>query len=652
MTDLFDHDLETQAISTIRALALDMVEEANSGHPGTALALAPLAHVLWTDVLKTYAPDPEWPDRDRFVLSIGHASALIYAMNYLIGTGLTLDDLRNFRQVGSKTPGHPEVGHTPGIDVTTGPLGQGIGNAVGMALAERHLRARLGPDTCNHYVFGICGDGDLQEGISHEAASLAGHQQLGRLIFVYDDNRITIDGSTDLSMSDNTAERFRAYGWHVEELGEVANDTTTLRQALLAAKQVEDRPSLLILRSHIGYPSEKMMDTAAAHGAPFGPEETKATKCLLGKNPDESFAVPEAVLNAYRAAGKQHQATYENWTTKTKPFTFAAPGIDLTKLSMPEPAPVGASIATREALSATLTALQDQLPGLISGGCDLTGNTGALLKGAEHLTPAHPQGTQMHWGIREHGAAAAIVGMAQHGGVLPTAGTFLIFSDYQKPSVRLAAMSKVKALFIWSHDSVGLGEDGPTHQPIEQLATLRAIPQLTLWRPADANESTYALAEAIKHDGPSGLILSRQKLPVLEGTSAEGVAKGGYVLQDPTEANLTLIGTGSEVALCVAAAAQLHERGVNARVVSLVSWERFAEQPEDYQQTVLKPSLPTLSVEAASTFGWSRYADDSIGIDTFGESGPGSQVLEHFGFTKENVVERALRLLKTHKKDH
>ena len=653
--------LEERAVNVVRALAMDAVQRANSGHPGTPMALAPLVDVLFTRVMNYDAADLDWPDRDRFVLSAGHASMLVYSMLYLCGLGLELEDLRQFRQWGSKTPGHPEKGHTKGVEITTGPLGQGIGNAVGIALAEQHLRARFGAELCNHHTFAICSDGDFMEGISHEAASFAGHYRLGHLVAVYDDNHITIDGATELTYTDNVPERFRAYGWDVRELGEISEDLDALERALREGMAVEDRPTLLVLRSHIGYPSPKFQDTSKAHGEPLGADEVAKVKEILGLPPDQDFYVPDDVLDYYRAAGRGARRctpSGTNATARSPPRTPSGPRSS-TSRSPGTASPDGSRSCPRGrretrsrrgvASQEVLSAIFEVVPGLIGGGGDLTGNTGTLVKGAAILTAEDASGRIVHFGIREHGMGAAANGLAVSG-LLPFVGTFFVFSDYMRPSVRLAAMMRTKVAFVWSHDSVGLGEDGPTHQPIEHLASLRAVPGLRLIRGADANEVAQAWRIHIDGVGPTAIILTRQKLPVLEGTAErapDGVARGAYVLadEDGDDPDVVLIGTGSEVSVCIGARDLLAARGLAVRVVSMPSWDLFEAQPADYQLAVLPPAAPTLAVEAAASFGWSRWADDVVAIDRFGESAPGDVALAEFGYTPENVAARALALL-------
>jgi transketolase len=648
-------DLDTRAVALIRGFAMDAPRHANSGHPGTAMALAPLAHVLFSRIMHHDPADPAWPDRDRFILSCGHASILLYSMLHLCGYGLELDDLRSFRQFGSRTPGHPEATHTPGVEVTTGPLGQGFGNSLGMAVAERYLRARFGAEVMDHHTFVLASDGDLQEGLSHETASLAGHLGLGRLIVVFDDNHITIDGSTDLSVSDDYVKRFDAYGWHTEYLGEIANDLDALEAAVRRAMAVEDRPSMLVLRSHIGYPSPEFTDSPKAHGDPFPPEEIERTKALIGLPPDEPFYAPADVVAEYRglAARRGAQAhaawrsRFDAWTGDRSEWDACWSGVPLPGWEEKLPTfETGEKLATRQAIAKAINATLEFLPGLISGAGDLTGNTGTKLEGVANQSREHPEGRQLHYGIREHAMGAALNGMARHGGILPVGGTFFIFSDYLRPTLRLASMSHAHAVFVFTHDSVGLGEDGPTHQPIEQLAAVRAIPGLQVIRPADANETAMAWKAAVVHEGPTALILTRQGVPVL--TDGAAVDVGAAVVRgggDPDDLDLVLIGTGSEVAVCLDAADRLEADGLRVRVVSMPSWDRFARQPSEYRAEVLPEDVPTMSVEAATTFGWERWADASVGIDRFGASAPGAVALAELGINPDHVVARARELL-------
>jgi transketolase len=644
--------VEEQAIMLVRGFAMDAPRKANSGHPGTAMALAPLAHVLYGRVMRHDPGDPDWPDRDRFVLSAGHACILQYSYLYLCGYGLTLDDLKSFRQWESRTPGHPERHHTPGIEVTTGPLGQGFANSVGMAIAERYLRATFGPELQNHHVFVIASDGDFQEGISHEAASLAGHLGLGRLVVVYDDNHITIDGDTALSSSDDVVKRFEAYQWHVQDVGAVANDLEVLEKAVRDAMAVEDQPSLIVLRSHIGWPSPDFTDNPKAHGDPLPPEEITRTKEILGLPPEQTFYAPGAVVDEYRrrvaergaAARAEWQAHLDGWKGDRAAWDACSgrTGLDGWADKLPS-FQLGEKMATRQAINKAINATLDHLPGLLSGAGDLTGNTGTKLDDALTQSREHPDGRQIHYGIREHAMMAALNGMAAHGGIIPVGGTFFVFSDYCRPAVRLAAVSREKAIFVFTHDSVGLGEDGPTHQPIEQLAAMRAMPQLQVIRPADANETAAAWRVAVESDGPTLLVLTRQGVPVV--TDGLAVEAGAGVVHDVDDPQLVLIGTGSEVAVCLDAALALGQRGVRARVVSMPSWDRFEAQTDDYRDEVLPPGLPRLSVEAAATFGWERWADQSVGINRFGASAPGAEVLDHLGINVDNVVAHAVALL-------
>ncbi len=664
-------NLETRQINTIRALTIDAVKAANSGHTGTAMALAPLAHVLFTRTLRYDASAPDWADRDRFILSAGHASMLLYAMLHLVGYEVSLDDIRQFRQLSSITPGHPERGVTSGVEVTTGPLGQGLANAVGMALAERNLRDRLGADLVDHHTYVIVGDGDLMEGISHEASSLAGHQQLGRLVAIYDDNHITIDGATDLALSDDAPTRFTAYGWHVEDLDEASEDTAALAGALDRARLVTDRPSLIVVRSHIGYPFPNAVDTAAAHGAITDDDEIAAVKTAMGMDPEATFVVEDDVLAAYREAGQAGSVERSAWERRLassghdqgwlKAFWTATASTTDWQDRSPT-FETGTQVATRSAGNKSLDALLDDVPALIAGGADLTGNTGTNIA-AEVMSAAIPGGRKLYFGVREHAMGAVANGMAAHGAVLPVVGTFMVFSDYMRPAVRMAALSKLNVVFVWSHDSIGVGEDGPTHQPIEHLAALRSIPNLTVIRPADANETIQAWQVIINGTagastsetgttGPTALVLTRQNVPVLEGTDRpDQVARGAYVLIDVPDPAVILASTGSEVHCCVDAAKHLASEGIACRVVSMPSWELFEAQSPEYQHEVLggtgqNDKVPVLGVEAGSSMGWHRYANDTVTLDRFGASAPGGQLMEHFGFTATAVAAAARKLLR------
>jgi transketolase len=650
-----EDDRQQRAIDTIRGFAMDAPQRANSGHPGTAMALAPLAYTLWTRIMRYDASAPDWPNRDRFVLSAGHASILLYSMLFLTGYGLELSDLEDFRQWGSRTPGHPEVNHTPGVEVTTGPLGQGVGNAVGMALAEHNLRARFGEELFDHHTYVIAGDGCLMEGVSHEAASLAGHLGLDKLILIYDDNHITIDGPTEMALDDDAGKRFEAYGWHVDRVGEIANDVDALEAAVERAKAVEGKPSMIVLRSHIGYPSPKVTDSNKAHGDPLGADEIAVVKQMLGMPVDQDFWCPDDVLALYREAGARGRAEREAWEKtfaewpRQKPeieAALAGRGLSGWEKELPTWAP-GEKVATRNASKACLDAVLEVVPGLVGGGADLTGNTGTAMPDEQPFSKLDPAGRQIHFGVREHGMGAVMNGIALHGGLKPIGGTFFVFSDYMRGAVRLSAISKADLIYSFTHDSVGLGEDGPTHQPIEHLAAMRAMPDMNIIRPADANETATAWTVAVNRPGPTCLILSRQNLPVLEGTAGnDGVLRGAYVLREASGAPaVVLIGTGSEVAVALAAAEELEGDGIATSVVSMPSWDLFEEQDESYRQEVLPAGVPRVSVEAATTFGWSRWADSSVGIDRFGASAPGATVLDELGINPANVVAHARKLL-------
>lgn len=630
---------------------MDAPLAAKSGHQGTAMALAPLAHVLYSRVMRHSPGHPHWVDRDRFVLSAGHASILQYALLFLAGYGLELDDIRQFRQWGSATPGHPEVGHTAGVEVTTGPLGQGFANAVGMAIAERRLRGQFGSDLVQHHTFVIAGDGCMMEGVSHEAASLAGHLGLGGLVCVYDDNRITIDGATDLAFSEDVAARFQAYGWHVEILGEIADDLDALEAALRRGMAETGRPSLLVLRSHIANPSPDFTDDPHAHGNPFTADHVTRTKQVMGI-PDEPFWAPPDLVASYRAycaaRGIAEQSAWEE-RKRRAPIDHAlwdacwsASGLAGWEDALPSFAE-GESVATRVAIEKAFNATLDLVPALMAGAADLTGNTGTRLVGQAPQTAASPDGRQIYFGVREHGMGAVMVGMALHGGVLPAGGTFFVFVDYMRPPVRLAAMSRAKVVFVFTHDSVGVGEDGPTHQPVEQLATLRALPGLQVIRPADANETSAAWRACVEHDGPTALVLSRQNLPVC--TDGSAVRRGAAVISASDAVQLVIVATGSEVGLALAAADRLAESGLRTNVVSMPSWDRFEMQDDDYRASVFPRGVPVLSVEAGVTFGWARYADRSIGIDRFGSSAPGATVLDRYGINVDHIVSVAATMV-------
>jgi transketolase len=668
----YGNDLDLLSINTIRTLAADAVEKANSGHPGAPMGLAPAAYVLWHRFLKHNPANPHWPDRDRFVLSAGHASMLLYSLLYLTGYGLTIEDLKQFRQWGSRTPGHPEYGHTPGVETTTGPLGQGFATGIGMAIAERELAARYnkpGFTVVDHHTYAICSDGDMMEGVSHESASLAGHLRLGKLIYLYDANQISIDGSTDLAFTEDVGKRFEAYQWHVQHVAD-GNELEKIGAAIDAAK-ADPRPSVIVLRTHIGYGAPTRQDTALAHGQALGAEEVRGAKIRLGWDPDKYFFVPEEALDNWRQAGPKGAELEAAWTDlfaryKAEYPDLAAEFERVLSGKLPEGfdadlpvVPVDKPVSTRAASNMAINALAAKMPELIGGSADLTGSNLTEIKGGGALGP-DASGRNIHYGVREHAMAAAMNGMALHGGIRPFGGTFLIFSDYMRPAVRLAALMKAPTIFVWSHDSIGQGEDGPTHQPVEHLASLRAMPNLMLIRPADANETMEAWRVALTHhDRPVGLVLTRQNVPVLDRTRlapASGLAKGAYTLFDPPTSNggspdpdLIIIATGSEVSISVEAAERLAGEGIRARVVSMPSWDLFAAQPKSYRTEVLPPTVRArLSVESAASFGWERWIGDegaSVALDHFGASAPGAKVMAELGFTADNVAEHARSLL-------
>jgi len=657
-------DLDLLCINTVRTLAMDAVQQADSGHPGTPMALAPLAYVLWTRHLRYDPRHPDWPDRDRFILSCGHACMLLYASLYLSGYDLSLDDIKRFRQWGSKTPGHPEYGHTPGVEATTGPLGQGTGNAVGMAIAEAALGAafnRPGHEVVSHFTYFLASDGDLMEGISHEACSLAGHLKLGKLIGIYDDNHITIEGNTSLAFSDDTARRFEGYGWHVQRVAD-GNDLAALDAAITAAQGATDRPSLIIVRTHIAYGAPHKQDTAEAHGAPLGAEEIKLTKRNLGWPSQEPFFVPEEALARWRKAGARGQETREAWERDLQAYREAFPELAAElERRLAGRLPAGweqaipdfageAAQATRAASGKVLNAIAPRLPELVGGSADLAGSTNTLLKGSADFEAGHYAERNFHFGIREHGMGAVMNGMVLHRGFIPYGGTFLIFSDYMRPAIRLAALCKLGTVYVFTHDSIGLGEDGPTHQPIEQLAALRAIPGLIVIRPADAAEVAEAWRVAIGHrSGPVALAFTRQKVAVIDRAvlaPAAGLARGGYILADAAGTpRVILIATGSEVELALAARTRLEAAGLPTRVVSLPSFELFAAQPQAYRDQVLPPPVRArVSIEAGVTQGWERIVGErgrALGLDHFGASAPYQRLYQEFGLTVDRIVEVA-----------
>jgi transketolase len=681
--------LDEICINTIRTLSIDAVERANSGHPGLPMGAAPMAYVLWTRHMRYDPANPEWPNRDRFVLSAGHGSALLYSLLHLTGYDLTIDDLKHFRQWGSKTPGHPEYGVTPGVEVTTGPLGQGFGNAVGFAMAERWLAAtfnRPSHEIVDHYTYVIASDGDLMEGVSAEAASLAGDLRLGRLIVLYDANQITLSATTNVTFSEDVGARFAAYGWHVQEIDGM--DVGAVDAALASARAEEGRPSLIVARTHIGFGSPNKVDTFQAHGEPLGKDETRLTKRAYGWPEDAEFFVPDEAKQEFakvRARGQRLEAEWQRamdaYRTDhgdlARDFDRVMAGElpPLWDAKLPVLTPKDGDMATRDAGAKAIAALAESVPNLVGGSADLDPSTRTMMKGKGDFQSGEvPEGEQhpptqgaagggwgyagrnIHFGIREHAMTAILTGMARHGGVVPFGATFLTFSDYMRPSIRLAALSDAHAIYVWTHDSIALGEDGPTHQPVEQIASLRAMPNMTLIRPADATETIEAWRIAMQHaNGPVGLVLTRQKLPVLDRTQlapASETARGAYVLVDTTpgtQPELILIATGSEVSLALAAHRQLNGEGVRSRVVSMPSWELFEAQPDEYRESVLPPDVGArVSVEAASPFGWERYVGPEgaiIGVSHFGASTPGPEIMKRFGFTVKHVVATARSVL-------
>lgn len=683
--------LDQLCVNTIRTLSIDAVQRANSGHPGLPMGAATMAYVLWTRHLRHSPGNPAWPDRDRFVLSAGHGSMLLYSLLFLTGYHLTMEDLKQFRQLESRTPGHPERGLTPGVEVTTGPLGQGIANSVGLAIAERWLAAMFngqGEDALvDHWTYVLASDGDMMEGVTSEAASLAGTLRLGRLIVLYDANNVTLSATTNLMFSEDVGARFESFGWQVQRID--GQDPVAVDAALTAARAVDDRPSLIVAHTHIGYGSPHKQDTWHAHGEPLGVEEVRLTKRALGWPEDRSFHVPEEALREFRGSVERGARKEAEWIRRADAYRAVHPRMadqfaravegrlpDGWEASLPSFA-AHQEMATRDAGGRVMNALAAVVTNMVGGSADLDPSTRTALKGygdfqsllvAQSGNLGATQGTaggvwgyagrNIHYGVREHAMAAALTGMALHGGVRPFGATFLSFSDYMRPSIRLAALSRAQVTYIWTHDSIALGEDGPTHQPIEQLPALRAIPNLILLRPSDATETVEAWRVALAHAaGPVGIVLTRQKVPVIDRmqyASAAGLAKGAYVLADAggPEPSVILIATGSEVSLALEAHQRLTEEGIHSRVVSMPSWELFDAQPQPYRDWVLPPSVRArVSIEAASPFGWERYVGTDgaiIGVDGYGVSAPGPTVMQHFGFTPERVVGTAKALLRKH----
>ena len=656
--------LDQLSIDTLRLLAVDEVEKAKSGHPGAPLGCAPIAYLLYHKLMRHNPANAHWADRDRFVLSNGHASALLYTTLYLSGYDMTLDDLKSFRQWGSKTPGHPESIEAEGVEVTTGPLGQGIGMAVGMAIAEKHLAAiynRPGFEIVNHHTFALCGDGDMMEGVSHEAAALAGTLGLGKLIFLYDDNLVSLDGPTSLSYTDNVLERFEAYHWHVQRVAD-GNDLGAIEAAIEAAKAETGKPSFIAVRTVIGYGSPRA-GTNKVHGEAMGAADATATKRFFGFPDDQSFYVPDNALANWRKAGERgaqleaewnqlFSAYQEKFPEQAAEFTRTqearlAPGWEKAIPSFP----AGKPMATRNAGNAVMNAVAAPVPELFGGAADLTASTKTIFKPGANFHE-DPAGRNVFFGVREFGMCAAVNGIAAHGGLIPFGSTFFCFADYCKPALRLAALMRRHALFVFTHDSIGLGEDGPTHQPVEHLTMLRAVPYLTDFRPGDANETAAAWRLALERKGPAFFALTRQDLPVIDPASHDayaGVSKGAYILEDPANPQVILIGTGSELWPAVEAAKLLAGEGIRARVVSFPSWRIFEEQSPEYKASVLPAGVPKLAVEAGATLGWWKYVGQDgavIGVDRFGASAPGAKVLAEFGFTAENVAAKARALVK------
>jgi transketolase len=663
------NNIDQLSINTIRFLAVDGVQKANSGHPGMPMGCAPIAYTLYTKYMKHNPKNPKWLNRDRFVLSAGHGSMLLYSVLHLCGYDLPMEQLKLFRQWGSITPGHPEYGLTPGVETTTGPLGQGFANSVGMAIAQEYLANKFNkPDIkiLDHFIYGICSDGDLMEGVSHEAASLAGHLKLGKIIFFYDNNHITIDGPTSLAFSEDVGKRFEAYGWHVQNI-EDGNDLIAIESAIKNAQGALDKPSIIITRTHIGFGSPNKQDTSGAHGSPLGDEEVKLTKRNLGWPEDAKFLVPEEVYKHFKIVPVKGKEEENNWNLlfikyREKYLEESKLFIDMMngdfgnewKSKLPVFKDDGKKLATRAASGKVLNAIASSLPSLIGGSADLEPSNNTYLKEYKNFSAENRDGRNFHFGIREHGMASILNGMAVYGGVIPYGGTFLIFSDYLRPALRLGSLSKIRPIYVFTHDSIGLGEDGPTHQPVEQICSIRAIPKVVVIRPADANETAFAWQAAIEHkDSPVALILTRQGLPVLDQEkfpSAKNLFKGAYILRDSNGTpNVILLASGSEVGIAMKAAEKLESEGIKARVVSFPSWELFEQQTEEYKESVLPASVKArVAIEAGVKQGWEKYTGDYgelISIEKFGASAPLEVLMEKYGFTPENIVETAKRVL-------
>jgi transketolase len=664
-------ELDALCINTLRFLAVDMVQKADSGHPGLPLGSATMAYTLWDRFLKFNPHDPQWPDRDRFVLSAGHGSALLYALLHVTGFDLPLAELKRFRQWGSMTPGHPEHDRTPGVEATTGPLGQGFGNAVGMAITEAALAARYnrpGLHIVDHYTYALVSDGDLMEGVSSEVGSLAGHLGLGKLIVLYANNHISIEGGTGLAFTENRSERFEAFGWHVQRV-EDGNDVAAIDAAIRAAQAETERPSFINVHTHIGYGSPHKQDTAAAHGKPLGEEEVRLTKENLGWPVEPTFYIPDAALDHFRKAAQRGMVWQDEWQARFSAYAdeYSDLAADFDRavrgklpddwgVDVPTFTPDQGLMATRGASGNVLNAIAPHLPELMGGSADLAPSTHTIIKDGGNFEADSKAGRNLHFGVREHGMGTILNGMALHGGLRPYGATFLIFSDYMRPPMRLAAMNGLPVIYVFTHDSIGLGEDGPTHQPVEQLLGLRGVPGLTVIRPADANETAAAWEVAIEHqNGPVALVLTRQKLPILNpeehGDIHLGVRSGGYILARETAGSrpdITLIATGSEVHLALAARERLAHQGVQARVVSLPSWHLFRDEPTGYRNEVLPPNVPMLAIEAGVSLGWQPYVGpriDVVSVDRFGASAPGDVVMREYGFNVDNICRRVQEVL-------
>jgi transketolase len=658
--------LDQLCINTIRTLAMDGVQKAKSGHPGMPMGMAPVAYVLWTKHLNHNPANMHWPNRDRFVLSGGHGSMLLYSLLHLTGYKVTLDDLKSFRQLGSKTPGHPEYGHTDGVEVTTGPLGQGFTNGVGMAIAQKYLAARYnkpGFKVVDYHIYATLGDGDLMEGITAEAASLAGHLKLNNLIYFYDDNHISIDGPTELAFTEDRVRRFEAYEWFVQKVKD-GNDLKAIEKAIQRAKKEKDRPSIIMVRTHIGYGSPNKHDTAEAHGSPLGEEEIKLTKEFYGWDPAKQFYVPEKALAQFRKALEAGKKKEEKWNEKFSAYKQKFPELaaELENIrqgnfgeAWKKALPIFTdAMATREASGKILNAIAPFLPSMIGGSADLAPSNNTFVKSMGEFQSKSYGNRYIRYGVREHAMGAIMNGMAVADGIIPYGGTFFVFSDYMRPAIRLACIMGIRPIYVFTHDSIGVGEDGPTHEPVEQLAALRCIPNMVSLRPSDANETVAAWKFAIEHkSGPVALLLTRQKLPTIDRTkfpSADNLVKGAYVLIENSPApDLILIGTGSEVQLALGAYEQLVKEGVKARVVSMPSWELFERQSKEYRDSVLPPNVKKrIAVEAGVSMGWDKYIGDNgriIGMHSFGASAPVDAIFKHFGFTVENVVKTAREIL-------